>query len=113
MSLNKAVVIHNTWATDQEHRLLIFLCAFPELFTPLPNDSFTARAQSKVPTENCVDQQLAQEAILKHGTPVRLLYLIFENWGFVLCFTKVPRAVSCIHRLIGTLDLVIRRTRSC
>ena len=82
ISLSKAMATHITWTTDHEHRLLIFLCAFPEHFAPLPNDSFIAKAQSKVPTESCVDQQLAQEAILKHGTPVRLLYLLFENWGF-------------------------------
>ena len=69
ISLSKAMAKHITWTTDQEHRLLIFLCAFPEHVTPLPNDSVIAKTQSKMPTANCIDQELAQEAILKHGTP--------------------------------------------
>ena len=79
ISLSKAMAKHITRATDQEHRLLIFLCAFPDHFMPLPNDSLIAKSQSKAPTENCINQELAQEAILKHGTPVRLLYLLFEE----------------------------------
>ena len=81
ISLSKAMAKHITWTTDHEHRLLIFLCAFPDHFMPLPNDSFIAKSQSKAPTENCINQELAQEAILKHGTPVRLLYLLYEKLG--------------------------------
>ena len=39
MTLNKALALHVTWTKDSEHRLLTFLCRFPDHFVPLPSDT--------------------------------------------------------------------------
>ena len=90
-SLTKALKGYVTWTTDSDHRLLTFLCRFPGHFIAL-TDAFIAKAHNKQPVleHGYIKPDAACLAIQKHGTPVRLLKLFYEQLDVRLVLYQGP-----------------------
>ena len=78
VSLIKVLNMHMTWTHDKLHRLLLFLCMFPEEFVALPSD---AGFVNRTVGDDTVCADSARKAIKHFGTPVRLLELFFRKLG--------------------------------
>ena len=102
-SLFKALTRHISWSMNPRHRLLTFL-RLSKTHIHVTGDSFVAKDSKKRPPEvPRAKAELAREALLAHGTPMRLLELVYLKLSvrLVICSGKTCRYVHTPFDLGG------------
>ena len=93
-----------SWTTDATQRILTFLSMFPE-FRATP-EGFVAGGVARV-----TNAQQAKAAVIEHGTPVRLLQLLFIELGARLVIYNGSERIY-VHVPSGWESLPERRRKT-